>query len=114
MSSLVYLLIWSPPPHIPYISSPNQCILFATHAHTIATFFAVVSILSSIPSLSIKSLLGTLSFTKYADLESRYILEPIAVETLGVVNFSACLFLNEIGKRISVNTGESRETGFLF
>jgi len=25
MSSLVYLLVWSPPPHIPYIYSPNQC-----------------------------------------------------------------------------------------
>jgi len=44
-SSLVYLLVWSPPPHIPYISSPNQCLLFITHAHTIATCFAVVSIL---------------------------------------------------------------------
>jgi len=44
-SSLVYLLVWSPPPHIPYISSPNQCPLCATHAHTIATCFAVVSIL---------------------------------------------------------------------
>ena len=38
-------LVWSPPPHIPYISSPSQCLLFATHAHTIATCFAVVSIL---------------------------------------------------------------------
>jgi len=28
-----------------YISSPNQCLLFAAHAHTIATCFAVVSIL---------------------------------------------------------------------
>jgi len=34
-----------PPPHIPYISSPNQCLLFAAHAHTIATCFAVVSVL---------------------------------------------------------------------
>jgi len=42
-SSLVYLLVWSPPPHIPYISSPNQCLLSATHAHTIATCFAIVS-----------------------------------------------------------------------
>ena len=25
-----------------YISSPNHCLLFATHAHTIATYFAVV------------------------------------------------------------------------
>jgi len=32
-------------PHIPHISSPNQCFLFAAHAHTIATCFAVVSIL---------------------------------------------------------------------
>jgi len=39
---LIYLLVWSPPPHIPYISSPNQCLLFATHAHTITTCFAVV------------------------------------------------------------------------
>jgi len=36
MSSLVYLLVWSPPPHIPYISSPNRCLLFAAHAYTIA------------------------------------------------------------------------------
>ena len=45
MSSLIYLLVWSPPPHIPYTSSSNQCLLFAAHAHTIATCFAVVSIL---------------------------------------------------------------------
>ena len=51
---------------------------------------------------------------KYTDLGSRYIIESIAVETLGVFNSSACLLLNEIGKRISVNTGESKETGFLF
>jgi len=60
MSSLVYLLVWSPPPHIPYISSPNQCLLFATHAYTIATCFTVLSILYH---LSLNSLLGTLSFT---------------------------------------------------
>jgi len=41
-SSLVYLLVWRPSPHIPYISSPNQCLLFATHTHTIATCFAIV------------------------------------------------------------------------
>ena len=47
-------------------------------------------------------------------LGSRYIFEPIAADTLGVFNSSACLLLNETGKRISVNTDESRETGFLF
>ena len=34
---LVYLLAWYPPLHTPYISSPNHCLLFAAHAHTIAT-----------------------------------------------------------------------------
>jgi len=40
--SLVYLLAWHPPLHTAYISSPNQCLLFTAHAHTIATCFAVV------------------------------------------------------------------------
>jgi len=41
-SSLVYLLVWNFPLQTPYISSPNHCLLFATHhAHTIATCFAV-------------------------------------------------------------------------
>jgi len=34
MSFLVYLLVWRPPPHIPYISSLNQYLLFTTHAYT--------------------------------------------------------------------------------
>ena len=51
---------------------------------------------------------------KYADLDSRYLFEPIiAVETLGVLNSSANSVLKEIGKKISVNTGQSREVSFL-
>ena len=51
---------------------------------------------------------------KYADIDSRHVFEPIAVETLGVFNSSARLLLNEIAKKISFNTGDSRETSFLF
>jgi len=40
--SLVYLLACYPPPYTPYISSPNNCLLFAAHAHTIATCSTVV------------------------------------------------------------------------
>jgi len=40
----------------------SQCLLFATHAHAIATCFAVVPRLYHL-SLSLSSLLGTLSFT---------------------------------------------------
>ena len=45
---------------------------------------------------------------KYADLDSRHLFEPIAVETLGVLSSSANSLLKEIGNKISLNTGESR------
>ena len=45
---LDYLLAWNPPLHTPYISSPNHCLLFATHAHAIAACFTVI------PSIGLK------------------------------------------------------------
>jgi len=50
---------------------------------------------------------------KYADLDSRYLFEPTAVETLGVLNSSANSLLKEIDNKISLNTGESRRVSFL-
>jgi len=49
---------------------------------------------------------------KYADIDSRYVFKPIAVETLGIFNSSARLLLDELGKRISANSGETREASF--
>ena len=43
-SFLVFFLVWGPLLHILYIYSPNHYLLFTTHAHTIATCFAVVQI----------------------------------------------------------------------
>jgi len=51
---------------------------------------------------------------KYVDLGAHYIFEPIAVETLGVFNASAHHLLADLGRRISFNTGEARETSYLF
>jgi len=51
---------------------------------------------------------------KYANIDARYLFEPIAVETFGVINTSACHLLNNLGKRMTVNSGEARETGFLY
>jgi len=51
---------------------------------------------------------------KYADLGARYIFEPIAVETLGVFNASAGHLLADLGRRITINAGEARETSYLF
>jgi len=41
-------------------------------------------------------------------------IEPVAVETLGVFNASARQLLNDLGRRISLNSGEARETSFLY
>ena len=49
--SLVYLLVWHPPLHTPYISSPNHCLLFAAHAHR-NLFCCSTEIMSCNPSLS--------------------------------------------------------------
>jgi len=42
---------------------------------------------------------------KYANIDARYLFEPIAVETLGIINTSACHLLNDLGKRMTVNSG---------
>jgi hypothetical protein len=51
---------------------------------------------------------------KYANLSSGYSFLPIAVETLGPINISATDCLSELGHRISMISGDERETTFLF
>ena len=51
---------------------------------------------------------------KYANIDARCVFEPTAVETLGVINTTACHFLNDLGNLMTVNSGEATETGFLY
>jgi len=57
--SLLWSTSWSGTLHFIVHTSPNHCVLFATHAHTNAICFAVVPRMSPNPSLSLNSLLGT-------------------------------------------------------
>jgi len=50
---------------------------------------------------------------KYVDLGAHYIFEPIAIETLGVFNASACQLLADLGRRISINTDDARDQLFV-
>ena len=53
--------------------------------------------------------------TKYADLPASYLLQPVALETLGPINDSAVNFLSDLqGSRIGTASGEIRERQFLF
>ena len=51
---------------------------------------------------------------KYAALQTHHIFQPIAVETLSPINESARAFLDDLGRRISVLSGDDREHLFLF
>ena len=52
--------------------------------------------------------------TKYAELEDRYIFQPIAVESLGPINDSAVSFLGVLGRRIAERFQERFEKSVFF
>ena len=51
---------------------------------------------------------------KYAAIDSRYIFEPIVIESLGVFSTSAHQLLTDLGRRISQISGKVRESGYFF
>jgi hypothetical protein len=59
-------------------------------------------------------LADTRKSAKYADLEEKYIFQPLAFENLGPINNSAIEFLADLGRKISTLTGECMEGRFLF
>jgi hypothetical protein len=52
--------------------------------------------------------------SKYAELSNRYYFVPIAIESLGPLNSKATSFLSELGRRITIQTADRRETTYLF
>ena len=55
-----------------------------------------------------------LKITKYSGLEDKCILQPIVVESLGPLNETTCQFLKDLGRRLSAQSGDERESAFLF
>ena len=51
---------------------------------------------------------------KYDSLSASYKVVPVAMETLGPTNALGAAFINEVGRRITQATGDSRETSFLW
>jgi len=51
---------------------------------------------------------------KYTNLMGTYHFVPLAVETLGPVNFEGFRFLSDLGRRLTESTGDPREKTFLF
>ena len=51
---------------------------------------------------------------KYQSLARTHTFIPLAFETLGPINSKGITFFNELGRRLSVCSGDSRETAFLY
>jgi len=55
-----------------------------------------------------------LKISKYSGLDDKCVFQPIAMESLGPLNETACQFLKDLGKRISTQSGDGKESAFLF
>jgi len=53
-------------------------------------------------------------YHKYSDIPAAYTFLPIAMETLGSMNDSAYHFYEDLGRKISEVSGDSREGSFIF
>ena len=51
---------------------------------------------------------------RYSGLTDRYLFEPVSVETAGTFGSSTLKFLKSLGKRITSQTGDKRETRWMF
>jgi len=51
---------------------------------------------------------------KYSTLQRTHLFQPVVAESLGTVEEATSSFLSELGHRISVLSGDNRETSFLF
>ena len=51
---------------------------------------------------------------KYSAIVQFHVLVPLAIETLGAINFKGLTFLSELVDRLTAATGDPREASFLF
>lgn len=68
---------------------------------------------SSVPS-GAAELAASRKIEKYVNLPASILFQPVAIECLGSLNQSAVEFINELGRKLTVSSGECRSTEFLF
>ena len=70
--------------------------------------------ISSVSARLIAEQSSARKLAKYSELAINHIFVPIAMESFGSICVEALTFLSELERRISVVTGDLRETTFLF
>ena len=92
--------------------SAGKCVIWdVTIADTIVPSYAAISPVSA---GLVAEQSSARKLAKYSELAINHIFVPIAVESFGPICAEALTFLSELGRRISVVTGDMRETTFLF
>ena len=88
-----------------------MCSLDVTIADTMAPSYAAIS---SVSTRLVAEQLSARKLAKYSEQAIGHIFVPIAMESFGPICAEAITFLRELGRRMSVVTGDMRETTFLF
>ena len=92
--------------------SAGKCVLWdVTIADIMAPSYAAIS---SVSAGLVAEQSSARKLAKYSELAISHIFVPIAMESFGPICAEAHTFLSEFGRRISVVTGDKRETTFLF
>jgi len=82
---------------------------------TVATTLADTYIQASASSAGVAAeMAASRKLAKYASLSAAYLVQPIALETLGPINESAVEFLNTLGHRIAAISFDDKEGQFLY
>ena len=92
--------------------SAEKCVLWdVTIADTMAPSYAAIS---SASARLVAEESSARKLVKYSELAISHIFVPIAMESFGPICAETLTFLSKLGRRISVVTGDMRETTFFF
>ena len=95
---------------IPWAS--GKCLTWdVTVTDTLAPSYAA---LSSVSAGSAAESAAKRKESKYAAIMQTFDFVPLAFETMGPINDTARAFLSQLGKRLTLTSGDIRETAFLF
>ena len=83
----------------------------ATSVHTCATSYIH---LTSLTPGAAAEMAATKKTSKYAQIPTTHDFIPVALETLGPINTEGREFLSELGRRLTIVSGDPQETARLF
>ena len=95
-----------------YPYSRGRCLIW--DAMCINTFASSNLIRATLAAGSVANAAEVRKIAMYAELDRRFIFQPVAVETSGAMRKSTMLFFNDLCRRLAMRYQDQRECDFLF